>query len=73
MCEWVLIRAADERLASLVGSADAADGDEEVEQLSFPINPEDIESVKKQCRDVLRWPVLEEYDFRNDTCVRRRY
>lgn len=37
--------------------------DEEVH--SFEINTKDIELVKKRCKDI-EFPVLEEYDFRND-------
>ena len=33
---------------------------------SFEINAEKVESVKKRCIE-LDYPMLEEYDFRNDT------
>ena len=45
---------------------------EELEELgdatldSFEVDPSRMKQVKERCRE-LRWPLLEEYDFRNDT------
>ncbi|KAI9828430.1 MAG: transcription factor TFIIH complex ERCC-3 subunit [Thelocarpon impressellum] len=42
------------------------DDDEEVEEVqSFEIKAQDVEAVQRRCLD-LEYPVLEEYDFRND-------
>ncbi|CDZ98139.1 dna repair helicase rad25 [Phaffia rhodozyma] len=42
---------------------DQLDEDEDVH--TFEIQPAEIENVKKRCKDI-EYPVLEEYDFRND-------
>ena len=46
------------------------DEDEEeensVQTVSFEVNPEKIETIQKKC-DSLDFPLLAEYDFRNDT------
>ena len=37
-----------------------------VQTISFEVNPEKIETIQKKC-DSLDFPLLAEYDFRNDT------
>lgn len=41
---------------------------EEKEMASFEIDPDQVEHVKQRClADALNYPMLEEYDFKNDT------
>src|SRR5579859_5528396 len=49
-------------------SVDREDDDDDISDAvhSFEIDVDSIETVKKRCRD-LDYPMLEEYDFRNDT------
>lgn len=58
---------AEDMFASITGLGDdEKDDDDEVAAVhSFEIPPDDVEKVQKQCLD-LGYPVLEEYDFRND-------
>ena len=50
--------------ASVVGNKDDEDDDLDTVH-SFEIAPESVEIVKRRCQ-VIDYPVLEEYDFRND-------
>ncbi|XP_078445881.1 general transcription and DNA repair factor IIH helicase/translocase subunit XPB1-like [Wolffia australiana] len=51
----------------LLGGSDLADV-EEKESHSFEIDPAQVENVKQRCLpNALNYPMLEEYDFRNDT------
>ncbi|PVV00104.1 hypothetical protein BB559_000116 [Furculomyces boomerangus] len=45
---------------------DAGDDVEDDEVHAFEVNPSKVEAVKKRCNE-LDYPMLEEYDFRNDT------
>ncbi|MCO5602699.1 hypothetical protein L7F22_056835 [Adiantum nelumboides] len=49
-----------------VDETDEAGNDDEDVVHSFEIEEKQIEAVKKRCQD-LQYPMLEEYDFRNDT------
>ncbi|XP_068639475.1 general transcription and DNA repair factor IIH helicase/translocase subunit XPB1-like [Aristolochia californica] len=52
----------------LFTGADVAAIAEEQETHSFEIDPTQVESVKQRCLpNALNYPMLEEYDFRNDT------
>ncbi|XP_068656387.1 general transcription and DNA repair factor IIH helicase/translocase subunit XPB1-like [Aristolochia californica] len=52
----------------LFTGADVAAVAEEKETHSFEIDPAQVESVKQRCLpNALNYPMLEEYDFRNDT------
>lgn len=51
---------------AIIGVDDEAGNDDEDVVHSFEIEEESIEDVKKRCQD-LQYPMLEEYDFRNDT------
>ncbi|XP_020593007.1 DNA repair helicase XPB1-like isoform X2 [Phalaenopsis equestris] len=52
----------------LLDGADLAAAAEEKETHSFEINPAQVENVKQRCLpNALNYPMLEEYDFRNDT------
>ncbi|KAL4441851.1 hypothetical protein ABPG77_003767 [Micractinium sp. CCAP 211/92] len=47
---------------------DAVEEDPDKELHSFEVNPEKVENVKERCLpDALNYPMLEEYDFKNDT------
>ncbi|KAG0172940.1 DNA repair helicase RAD25 [Apophysomyces sp. BC1034] len=59
----------DEKLFGAVVRIDKEDEEEdyEGEQVhAFEIAPEQVENIKKRCNDI-DYPMLEEYDFRNDT------
>ena len=49
-----------------IDETDEAGNEDEDVVHSFEIKEESIEDVKKRCQD-LQYPMLEEYDFRNDT------
>ncbi|KAG0566661.1 hypothetical protein KC19_7G079900 [Ceratodon purpureus] len=54
--------------SELLGADDVAAGAEEKELHSFEIDPAQVEHVKQRCLpNALNFPMLEEYDFRNDT------
>ncbi|XP_024031230.1 general transcription and DNA repair factor IIH helicase subunit XPB1 [Morus notabilis] len=53
---------------SLLNEAELAAAAEEKETHSFEIDPSQVENVKQRCLpNALNYPMLEEYDFRNDT------
>jgi DNA excision repair protein ERCC-3 len=58
--------AAEDDIFAQVINIDRDDDDISDAVHSFEIGPDSIETVKKRCRD-LDYPMLEEYDFRNDT------
>ncbi|XP_038688445.1 general transcription and DNA repair factor IIH helicase subunit XPB1 isoform X2 [Tripterygium wilfordii] len=52
----------------LLNEAELAAAAEEKETHSFEIDPSQVENVKQRCLpNALNYPMLEEYDFRNDT------
>ncbi|XP_015939445.1 general transcription and DNA repair factor IIH helicase subunit XPB1 [Arachis duranensis] len=52
----------------LLNEAEVAAAAEEKETHAFEINPSQVENVKQRCLpNALNYPMLEEYDFRNDT------
>ncbi|XP_061355309.1 general transcription and DNA repair factor IIH helicase subunit XPB1-like isoform X2 [Gastrolobium bilobum] len=52
----------------LLNEAEVAAAAEEKEAHSFEIDPSQVENVKQRCLpNALNYPMLEEYDFRNDT------
>ncbi|XP_019424196.1 PREDICTED: DNA repair helicase XPB1-like isoform X1 [Lupinus angustifolius] len=52
----------------LINGAEVAAAAEEKEAHSFEIDPSQVENVKQRCLpNALNYPMLEEYDFRNDT------
>lgn len=51
--------------SSIVGLEREDDDDDADAVHSFEVAPESVESVKKRCQEI-DYPVLEEYDFRND-------
>ncbi|KAK6130022.1 hypothetical protein DH2020_036244 [Rehmannia glutinosa] len=52
----------------LLNKAELAAAAEEKETHSFEIDPAQVENVKQRCLpNALNYPMLEEYDFRNDT------
>ncbi|KDP25407.1 hypothetical protein JCGZ_20563 [Jatropha curcas] len=52
----------------LLTEAELAAAAEDKETHSFEIDPSQVENVKQQCLpNALNYPMLEEYDFRNDT------
>ncbi|XP_010934928.1 general transcription and DNA repair factor IIH helicase/translocase subunit XPB1 isoform X2 [Elaeis guineensis] len=52
----------------LLNGAELAAAAEEKETHSFEIDPSQVENVKQRCLpNALNFPMLEEYDFRNDT------
>ncbi|KAJ0964307.1 hypothetical protein J5N97_029429 [Dioscorea zingiberensis] len=52
----------------LLNGAELAAAAEEKETHSFEIDPAQVENVKQRCLpNALNYPMLEEYDFRNDT------
>ncbi|KAI9075133.1 hypothetical protein K1719_042864 [Acacia pycnantha] len=52
----------------LLNEAEVAAAAEEKETHSFEIDPSQVENVKQRCLpNALNYPMLEEYDFRNDT------
>ncbi|KAI3726328.1 hypothetical protein L1987_66125 [Smallanthus sonchifolius] len=52
----------------LLNQAQLAGATEEKEAHSFEIDPSQVENVKQRCLpNGLNYPLLEEYDFRNDT------
>uniref|UniRef100_A0A7C9DV12 DNA 3'-5' helicase n=1 Tax=Opuntia streptacantha TaxID=393608 RepID=A0A7C9DV12_OPUST len=52
----------------LLNEAELAAAGEEKETHSFEIDPAQVENVKQRCLpNALNYPMLEEYDFRNDT------
>ncbi|XP_074572887.1 general transcription and DNA repair factor IIH helicase/translocase subunit XPB1-like [Curcuma longa] len=52
----------------LLNRAELAAATEEKESHSFEIDPSQVENVKQRCLpNALNYPMLEEYDFRNDT------
>ncbi|KAI9070919.1 hypothetical protein K1719_047120 [Acacia pycnantha] len=52
----------------LLNEAEVAAAAEEKENHSFEIDPSQVENVKQRCLpNALNYPMLEEYDFRNDT------
>ncbi|XP_028551963.1 general transcription and DNA repair factor IIH helicase subunit XPB1 isoform X2 [Dendrobium catenatum] len=54
--------------SGLLDGADLAAAAEEKETHSFEIDPAQVENVKQRCLpNALNYPMLEEYDFRNDT------
>ncbi|KAG5029979.1 hypothetical protein JHK87_013493 [Glycine soja] len=57
----------------LLNEAEVAAVAEEKEAHSFEIDPSQVENVKQRCLpNALNYPMLEEYDFRNDTVSRAR-
>ncbi|GMN31998.1 hypothetical protein TIFTF001_003492 [Ficus carica] len=53
---------------SLLNEAELAAAAEEKETHSFEVDPSQVENVKQRCLpNALNYPMLEEYDFRNDT------
>jgi DNA excision repair protein ERCC-3 len=62
-----LVTAAEDLFSSVTGLKEDEEGEDEDEDAvhSFEIPAGDVETVQKQCLD-LGYPVLEEYDFRND-------
>lgn len=65
--ELATAKTAEDLFASVTGLGDDEKDDDEDEDAvhSFEIPADDVEKVQKQCLD-LGYPVLEEYDFRND-------
>ncbi|KAJ1948704.1 DNA repair helicase RAD25, partial [Linderina pennispora] len=61
-------KAAEEDFAAAVLDLDKDDEDEDAENFvhAFEIANSQVESVKKRCNE-MDYPMLEEYDFRNDT------
>ncbi|KAL4570760.1 hypothetical protein LXL04_026422 [Taraxacum kok-saghyz] len=58
----------DGRHEELLTEAQLAAAAEEKEAHSFEIDPAQVENVKQRCLpNALNYPMLEEYDFRNDT------
>ncbi|CAI9274436.1 unnamed protein product [Lactuca saligna] len=58
----------DGRHEELLTEAQLAAAAEEKEAHSFEIDPSQVENVKQRCLpNALNYPMLEEYDFRNDT------
>lgn len=54
--------------SGLLDGADLAAVAEEKETHSFEVDPSQVENVKQRCLpNALNYPMLEEYDFRNDT------
>ncbi|KAK8934601.1 DNA repair helicase XPB1 [Platanthera zijinensis] len=54
--------------SGLLDGVDLAAVAEEKETHSFEVDPSQVESVKQRCLpNALNYPMLEEYDFRNDT------
>lgn len=54
--------------AGLLNEDELAAAAEEKESHSFEIDPSQVENVKQRCLpNALNYPMLEEYDFRNDT------
>ncbi|KAF4364388.1 hypothetical protein F8388_006965 [Cannabis sativa] len=52
----------------LLNEAEIAAAAEEKETHSFEVDPSQVENVKQRCLpNALNYPMLEEYDFRNDT------
>lgn len=52
--------------ASVVGKSSAEDEDDDLDKVhSFEIASDSVEVVKRRCHEI-EYPVLEEYDFRND-------
>ncbi|KAH0640847.1 hypothetical protein KY285_037433 [Solanum tuberosum] len=52
----------------LINEVDVAAAAEEKETHSFEIDPAQVENVKQRCLpNALNYPMMEEYDFRNDT------
>lgn len=52
--------------ASVVGKSTAEDEDDDLDKVhSFEIASDSVEVVKRRCHEI-EYPVLEEYDFRND-------
>lgn len=52
--------------ASVVGKSSADDEDDDLDKVhSFEIASDSVEVVKRRCHEI-EYPVLEEYDFRND-------
>nr|XP_009601664.1 general transcription and DNA repair factor IIH helicase subunit XPB1-like [Nicotiana tomentosiformis] len=52
----------------LINEADLAAAAEEKETHAFEIDPAQVENVKQRCLpNALNYPMMEEYDFRNDT------
>ncbi|KAJ9705983.1 hypothetical protein PVL29_001519 [Vitis rotundifolia] len=52
----------------LINEAELAAAAEEKETHSFEVDPAQVENVKQRCLpNALNYPMLEEYDFRNDT------
>ncbi|KAJ6701752.1 DNA REPAIR HELICASE XPB1-LIKE [Salix koriyanagi] len=52
----------------LLNEAELAAAAEEKETHSFEVDPSQVENVKQRCLpNALNYPMLEEYDFRNDT------
>ncbi|XP_022158845.1 DNA repair helicase XPB1 [Momordica charantia] len=69
--EFTVSKAAGElgnRHEGLLNEAEVAAAAEERETHSFEIDPAQVENVKQRCLpNALNYPMLEEYDFRNDT------
>lgn len=58
----------DGRHDELLNEAELAAVAEEKETHSFEVDPSQVENVKQRCLpNALNYPMLEEYDFRNDT------
>ncbi|KAK4741220.1 hypothetical protein SAY87_024808 [Trapa incisa] len=54
--------------SELLNGAELAAAAEEKETHSFEIDPSQVENVKQRCLpNALNYPMMEEYDFRNDT------
>ncbi|KAG5563298.1 hypothetical protein RHGRI_005893 [Rhododendron griersonianum] len=54
--------------SELLNEAELAAAAEEKETHSFEVDPAQVENVKQRCLpNALNYPMLEEYDFRNDT------
>lgn len=58
--------AAEDIFASVVGNKEEEDDDDMDTVHSFEIANDSVEIVKRRCQEI-EYPVLEEYDFRNDT------
>ncbi|RLV90925.1 DNA repair helicase RAD25 [Spathaspora sp. JA1] len=58
---------AEDIFASVVGTKEDDENDDDLDTVhSFEISNDSVEIVKKRCQEI-EYPVLEEYDFRNDS------
>ncbi|KAL0408171.1 UNVERIFIED_CONTAM: General transcription and DNA repair factor IIH helicase subunit XPB1 [Sesamum radiatum] len=68
VCSWQISGEIEGAHDELLNEAELAAAAEEKETHSFEIDPAQVENVKQRCLpNALNYPMLEEYDFRNDT------